>query len=76
MSVYRNVFFFRSSVDPQIIFACRAHRGEFNPDKHVDSLHSPDCCFYSNGKREILKIHDTRTGHTYYPDKSCPHIQE
>ena len=75
MSVYRGVFFFRSDND-DIIYACRRHRGEFNPDKHVDNLHTRSCAFTTNGKGDLLRIQDLRNGNIYYPDPSCPRIQD
>lgn len=76
MSVYRGVFFFWSDGDPDIIYACRAHRGEFNPDKHVDILLCSKCSFTTRYANELVRILDTRNGNVYYPHPSCRKIQK
>ena len=74
MSVYRGVFFF--AADNDSFYAVRKHRGDFNPDKHADLLPFSSCSFTANGKKELLKVVDTRNGNVYIPDPSCPIIQK
>ena len=74
MSVYRDVNFFHSD-DGDTFYAVRRHRGEFNPDKHVDVLRYDTCSFTSKHGTDLVKVIDHRTGNIYYADKDCPRIQ-
>ena len=73
MSVYRGVFFFAS--DEETFWAVRRHKGDFDPDRHADSLPYASCSFTHRGTKELIKVVDLRNGNVYYPDPSCPIIQ-
>lgn len=74
MSIYRGVFFFYS--DEESFWAERKHKSDSNPDNYVDSLRYDSCYFTINGKKELLKVVDSRNGNVYYPDPSCRIIQK
>jgi len=66
---FRNVYFFRSGNDANDMYAVKAHKGDFDPDKHVDILPVSLCYTtmgYRNGRTQIIKMVDTRNGNTYY----------
>ena len=67
--VYRNVAFFRK--DENTIIAARAHKGEFDPDKHTDWLRCEDCYFGGFRTKDggwCLKVRHVPTNSTYYGD--------
>lgn len=75
MSVYRDVFLFRSA-DPEYFYADRKPRKgqEYDPDKHVDCVRYDDCVFTMNGFG-VTKIVDRKHGNTYYINKMCQIFQ-
>lgn len=69
MSTFRNVSFVRSDNDKNDMWAIRAHRGDFNPDKHADLLPLSECACtmgFRKGKNRIIKVIDLRNGNVYY----------
>ena len=64
MSVYRNVQFEPSEIRYRL-YAIRSHRGDFDPDKHVDLLDTRQCQICIDRNMRIQKVIDTLTGNTY-----------